>query len=112
MSTQSLSLLGLGHERSKRPVLLARLLACRLPGWATLLFVHPWRPTMLLLFVMPADTQRAALRKLRRLSRPFFKAIAPPLVLLLVARLTLGRLLARRIDPTLELLFGDDITDL
>lgn len=69
--------------------------------------------SLLLLFVaMSAYTQRAALRKARRLSRPFLTVIAPPLVLLLVARLTLGNLLAKRIDPTLELLFGDDIVDL
>ncbi|CAN0126381.1 unnamed protein product [Ectocarpus fasciculatus] len=55
---------------------------------------------------------RISLRKARRLSRPFLKAMAPPLALLLVARLTLGTLLARRIDPTLELLFGDDVKDL
>ncbi|CAM9848654.1 unnamed protein product [Ectocarpus sp. 13 AM-2016] len=38
--------------------------------------------------------------------------MAPPLALLLVARLALGTVLARRIDPTLELLFGDDVMDL
>lgn len=38
--------------------------------------------------------------------------MAPPLALLLVARLALGKLMAKRIDPTLELLFGDDIIDL
>lgn len=56
--------------------------------------------------------QRAGLRKARRLSRPFLRAMAPPLALLLVARLALGKLVAKRIDPTLELLFGDDIIDL
>ncbi|CAM9589602.1 unnamed protein product [Ectocarpus sp. 6 AP-2014] len=55
---------------------------------------------------------RVSLRKARRLSRPFLKAMAPPLALLLVARLALGTVLARRIDPTLELLFGDDVMDL
>ncbi|CAM9440081.1 unnamed protein product [Scytosiphon promiscuus] len=55
---------------------------------------------------------RTALRKARRLSRPYLKAMGPPLALLLLARLALGTVLARRIDPTLELLFGDDIVDL
>lgn len=55
--------------------------------------------------------QRTGLRKARRLSRPFLRAMAPPLALLLVARLALGKLLAKTIDPTLELLFGDDIID-
>ncbi|CAN0510416.1 unnamed protein product, partial [Ectocarpus sp. 8 AP-2014] len=55
---------------------------------------------------------RVSLRKARRLSRPFLKAMAPPLALLLVARLALGTVLARRIDPTLELLFGDDVMNL
>ena len=46
------------------------------------------------------------------MSRPFLKVMAVPLALLLVARLTLGPLLTKRIDPTLELLFGDDVMDL
>lgn len=66
--------------------------------------------TLLLVPVLPA--QRTGLRKARRVSRPFLWAMAPPLALLLVARLTLGKLLVKTVDPTLELLFGDDIIDL
>lgn len=51
------------------------------------------------------------MRRARRLARPYLKAMAPPLALLLAARLVLGDLLAKRIDPTVELLFGDDIMD-
>lgn len=65
------------------------------------------------IFSLPVlSTQRAALRKARRLSRPFLKAMAVPLVLLLVARLALGNLLVKTVDPTLELLFSDDVVDL
>ena len=38
--------------------------------------------------------------------------MAVPLTLLLMARLVLGGQLAKRVDPTIELLFGDDIVDL
>ncbi len=65
------------------------------------------------ILLLPAlSTQRAALRKARRLSRPFLKAMAVPLAMLLVARLALGNLLAKTVDPTLELLFSDDVLDL
>lgn len=38
--------------------------------------------------------------------------MALPLAVLLAAKLVLGDLLAERVDPTLELLFGDDIADM
>lgn len=56
-----------------------------------------------------AGVQRAALRKARRLARPFFKVMAVPLVLIVATRLVLGDILAKKVDPTIELLFGDDI---
>ena len=55
--------------------------------------------------------QRAILGKVRRLSRPFLRAMALSLAALLAARLFLGDLLAARIDPTIELLFSDDVVN-
>ncbi|CAM9503527.1 unnamed protein product [Laminaria digitata] len=60
-----------------------------------------------------AFTRRGAvLKRVRRLSRPLLTAMAVPLTLLLTARVVLGGQLAKRVDPTIELLFGDDIVDL
>ncbi|CAM9941216.1 unnamed protein product [Ascophyllum nodosum] len=61
--------------------------------------------------VVVFEERRAILGKVRRLSRPFLRAMALSLAALLAARLFLGDLLAARIDPTIELLFSDDVVN-